>query len=108
MKEIKAQLKFPLADKRPVAALNFSRIGVVGSGDSAQLVAEDAAGERLVLTDTKLFAEPDCCHLLHMLPPRLLEKQTLVARFHHDLDSKTLQIKPLSIISTDEIVRLTY
>lgn len=108
IKTIKGQLKAPLADKRPVAALNFARIGSVGSGDDRKLVAEDAKGERLVLTDTKLFDEPDCCHLLHMLPPKLLKEQTLMARFHHDLDSRTLEIKPLSIVTQSEIVRLTY
>ncbi|MDA0813050.1 MAG: hypothetical protein O3C21_11775 [Verrucomicrobia bacterium] len=108
IKEIKNQLKAPLADKCPVAALNFARIGSVGQGDAAVLVAEDAKGERLVLTDTRQFEEPDCCHLLHLLPPKLLKGQTLVARFHHDLDARTLRIKPLSIVAADEIVRLTY
>ncbi|MCB1099943.1 MAG: SWIM zinc finger family protein [Verrucomicrobiae bacterium] len=108
IKEIKNQLKAPLADKCPVAALNFTRIGAIGKGDDALLVAEDANGERLVLTDTRQFDEPDCCHLLYLLPPKLLKNQTLIARFHHDLDSRTLRIKPLSIVTSDEIVRLTY
>lgn len=105
IKEVKGQLKMPLADKRPVAALNFARIGSVSAGDGLELVAEDAKGERLALTDTRLFQEPDCCHLL---PPKLLKNQTLIARFHHDLDTCTLRIKPLSIVTENEVVRLTY
>jgi hypothetical protein len=43
-----------------------------------------------------------------MLPNQLHADQTLVARFHHDLDTRQLRIKPLSIVTDSAIVRLTF
>jgi hypothetical protein len=103
VKDVKSHLKAPLADKQPIYALNFQRLGVV----EGKYVAEDAKGERLVLTDTGMTEEPASCHLLGLLPPELFVNQTLIARFRHDLDTRKLQIKPLSIVSSDNITRLT-
>ncbi|MGE3406789.1 MAG: hypothetical protein AB7I37_08250 [Pirellulales bacterium] len=103
VKEVKSHIKGPLADKQPVFALNFRRIGQI---DGA-LVAEDAQGERLVLADAGMSEEPPSCHLLPLLPPALFADQTLVARFRHDLDSRQLRIKPLSLVTTTGIIRLT-
>jgi hypothetical protein len=103
VKEVKGHLKGPLSDKQPIYALNFRRLGQVG----ATLVAEDVKGERLVLTDTGMAEEPPSCHLLSLLPNACFEGQTLIARFRHDLDARKLQVKPLSIVTTSAIVRLT-
>jgi hypothetical protein len=51
--------------------------------------------------------EPASCHLLQLVPSELHENQTLVVRFRHDLDQRTLQIKPLSIVTSSGVVRLT-
>jgi hypothetical protein len=103
-KEVKNHLKAPLADKRPVYALHFARIGRVGDA----LVAEDTQGQRLVMTDTGMAEEPPSCKLFYLLPQTLFTDQTLVARFHHNLDTRKLQIKPLAIVTNSNIVRLTY
>jgi hypothetical protein len=103
IKEVKTHLKGPLADKQPIYALNFKRIGQV----DGTLVVEDAKGERLVLTDAGMNEEPASCHLLSFLPPACLENQTFVARFVHNLDTRKLQIKPLSIVTPADIIRLT-
>ncbi len=103
VKEVKSHLKAPLADKRPIYALNFARLGRVGD----LLIAEDAQGERLVMTDAGATDEPASCHLLSLLPRDLMAGQTLIARFRHDLDTRKLQIKPLSIVTPDAVVRLT-
>ena len=104
IKEAKAHLKAPLADKRPVYVLNYARLGRVGD----EYVVEDAKGARLVLTETGMAEEPRSCHLLGMLPKPLHASHTLVARFHHDLDTRQLRIKPLSIVTDSAIVRLTF
>jgi hypothetical protein len=104
VKEVKAHLKGPLADKRPVFALNYKRIGQVGE----QLVVEDANGHRLVMTDTGMAEEPPSCKLLHLLPKDLFADHTLVARFHHNLDTRKLQVKPLAIVTDAMVVRMTY
>jgi hypothetical protein len=103
VKEVKGTLKSPLADRTPILALNFKTIGQVGES----FVAEDGKGERLVLTDTGMAEEPASCHLLPLLPKEALASQTLIARFRHDLDTRKLQIKPLSIVTPSGMVRLT-
>jgi hypothetical protein len=104
VKEVKTHLKNPLAEKNPVFALNFQQICQIEN----QYVVEDAKGERLVLTDHGMSEEPKTCHLLGLLPPELFTKQTLVARFHHDLDTRKLRIKPLAIVTETQVVRLTF
>lgn len=103
IKEVKTHLKGPLADKQPIYALTYRRIGQTGGA----LVVEDVKGERLVLTDRGMTEEPASCHLLPLLPADLLENQMLIARFRHDLDTRQLQVKPLSIVTTSGITRLT-
>jgi hypothetical protein len=103
VKEVKTNLKGPLADKQPIYALKFKRIGEV----DGMTVVEDASGQRLAMTDTGMTEEPASCHLLQLISPELHENQVLVARFRHDLDRRKLQIKPLSIITGTSVVRLT-
>jgi hypothetical protein len=104
VKEVKGHLKSPLADKRPVFALNYARIGQAADA----LVVEDRQGQRLTMTDRGMAEEPPSCKLFRLLPKELFSEQTLVARFHHDLDSQKLQVKPLAIVTDSTIVRLTY
>jgi hypothetical protein len=103
IKEVKTHLKGPLADKQPIYALNFRRIGQIESA----YVVEDAKGERLVLTDRGMTEEPASCHLLPLLPKEVFENQTLIVRFRHDLDARKLEVKPLSIVTAGGITRLT-
>jgi hypothetical protein len=103
VKEVKSHLKSPLADKQPIFALSFKRLGRVGDAT----VAEDVHGVRLALTDAGMSEEPASCHLLSLLPSDLFADNTLIARFRHDLDTRKLQIKPLSIVTRTAIVRLT-
>lgn len=103
VKEVKSHLKGPLVDKQPIYALNFKRIGRIGEA----MVIEDAKKERLVMTDVGMTEEPPSCHLLSLLPKEVLTDQTLVVRFRHDLDSRKLQVKPLSIVTKTGVTRLT-
>jgi hypothetical protein len=103
IKEVKSHLKGPLADKHPIFALNYRRIGTVGG----QLVVEDGKGERLAMTDAGLSEEPKSTHLLTLLPKGFLENQTMIVRFRHDLDTRKLEVKPLSIVTKTDVVRLT-
>lgn len=103
IKEIKSHLKEPLADKHPICALSFRRIGAVGR----DFVVESREGERLVMTDAGMTEEPCSTNLLPLLPSSFLENQTLIARFRHDLDARTLRVKPLSIVIDSDVIRLT-
>jgi hypothetical protein len=103
VKEVKSILKTPLADKHPICALNYRRLGAVGKA----LVVEDKAGERLVMTDAGMTEEPRSTPLLSLLPKEVMQDQTVVVRFRHDLDTRKLQVKPLSIVTEREVIRLT-
>lgn len=103
VKQVKGTLKAPLADRHPIFALHFARIGKVGE----DVVLEDAGGNRLVLDDRGMSEEPASCYLLQMLPSELLTDQVMVCRFRHDLDARHLSVKPLAIATPDRLVRLT-
>jgi hypothetical protein len=103
VKDVKNQLKGPLADKQPIYAINYAKLGQV----NGSFVAEDVKGERLVMTDAGMSEEPASCHLLSLLPKDIFAGHTLIVRFRHDLDTRKLQIKPLSIVTPASIVRLT-
>jgi hypothetical protein len=103
VKRIKGNLKGPLSEKQPVCLLKFQRIGTIGE----TFVAEDAAGNRLTMTDRGIAEEPPSLQLLRLVPTESLRDQVLVARFRHDLDSLRLEIKPLGIVTKGDVVRLT-
>ena len=103
IKDVKTHLKGPLSDKQPIYALKYKRIGQI----DGTLIVEDGKGERLVMTDAGMSEEPPSCHLLSLLPKECFADQTLIVRFRHDLDTRKLQVKPLSIVLPTGIVRLT-
>ncbi len=105
VKAVKGHLKGPLADKRPIYALNYATMAETQDGD---LVIEDSKGERLALTDTGMSEEPASCYLLRLVPKKIFKKQTLIARFHHNLDTQQLSVKPLGIVTDSAILRLTF
>ena len=104
VKEVKGHLKSPLVDKRPVYAMSYAKICEVGG----QIVVEDSKSNRLVLTETGMPEEPTSRYLLGLLPKSLLTKQTMLVRFYHDLDTRQLQVKPLSIVTKNDVIRLTF
>ncbi|MFG0287153.1 MAG: SWIM zinc finger domain-containing protein [Rhodopirellula sp. JB044] len=104
VKNVRTALKNPLADKRPIVAIAFQRMGTLRGGE---LVIEDSAGARIEMTECGLKDEPLSCHLMPMLPSELTEDQLIVGRVHQDLDKKTFKIKPLSIVTEKQIFRLT-
>lgn len=104
IKAAKTQLRTPLGDRHPLALVRYRGLGRAGD----QVIIEDPTGERLVLADDRQDGEPDTLPLLAMLAKPLRSDQAMVLRFHHDLDSQRLRAKPLSILTSEEIVRLTF
>lgn len=104
IKLVKNQIKNPLSDKDPVALLYYERIS--RSGDNIVLV--DTEGQRLVLGDHEESAEPETLKLIELLDPDDMKSQTMLVRFYHDMDTKRLYAKPLSIIRENAVVRLAY
>lgn len=105
IKEVKLQLKNPLAEKQPIVAVNYAKIG---QWDEQHLAVQDQQGQRMVFTESGGNQEPATCHLLWLLPPALHQNQTLIARFDQDLDAQRLRLKPLSIVTQSQIYRLTF
>lgn len=104
IKDVKTQLKSPLGDRHPVALVKYRALGRVGE----EYVIEDAAGERLILADDGLAADPDTLPFLPMISADVRQDQAMLVRFTHDLDAQTLRAKPLSIVTATDVIRLTY
>lgn len=103
VKEVKTALKSPLADKTPIFALRAQRLGRV----DGVLAIEDEKGDRLTLTDRPISEEASTGHLVPLLPKAALATPTLIVRFRHDLDTRKLQVNLLSVVTAQEIIRLT-
>jgi hypothetical protein len=104
LKDVKTQLKSPLGDRHPVALVKYRALGRAG----AEFIIEDPNGERLVLADDGHAGDPPTLPLLPMLPKAVRGEQAMLVRFHHHLDSQKLRAKPLSIVTEDDLIRLTY
>ncbi|MFO0943733.1 MAG: hypothetical protein U0930_23605, partial [Pirellulales bacterium] len=102
-KQVKGNLKGPLSEKQPVCLLKFKRIGMV----EETLCVEDVSGNRLTMTDRGIAEEPPSLQLLRLVPSESLVDQVLIARFRHDFDTKRLEVKPLAIVTSNDVVRLT-
>jgi hypothetical protein len=101
MKQVRNQLKLPIADKHPLALLIFSRVGKV----DGEWILEDQNGVRLTLTDGSNL-ENSTLSLLELQSSRELENGAMLVKFYHSLDTGVLAAKPISIITSTKIVRL--
>ena len=101
---MKTQLKSPLGDRHPIALVKYRALGKAAD----DVIIEDSSGERLVLDDDAHPGDPATLPLLPMLPRSVRHDQVILLRFHHDLDSQKLRAKPLSIITAEDVIRLTY
>ncbi len=104
IKLVKNQIKNPLSDKTPVALLQYEKIGRAGD----RIVLVDAEGQRLVLADQAGSAEQETVGLIDLLEPQDMENRAMLVRFHHDMDSRRLYAKPLSIVKENSVIRLAY
>jgi hypothetical protein len=101
---VKTQLKSPLGDRHPVALVKYRNLGRA----EEDFVLEDPTGERLVLADDGYAGDPATLPLLPMLPKEIRREQVMLIRFNHNLDSQKLRAKPLSIVTMEDVVRLTF
>jgi hypothetical protein len=104
VKDVKTELKTPLGDRHPFALLKYRALGRANE----EFIIEDETGERLVLADDNHDGEAATLRLLQLLPADARHNQVMLVRFHHDLDSQRLRGKPLSVVTENEIIRLTY
>ncbi|HEX9059430.1 MAG TPA: SWIM zinc finger family protein [Clostridia bacterium] len=104
IKEVKNQIKNPLSNKNPLALVFFSKIGTV----DGNLVLEDADGQRVVLSDSPTPYEPPTVGLIDYIEPYKLKGNAVLLRFHNNTDTGKLRAQPISIVTDDEIIRLSY
>ena len=105
LKAVKNQFRQPLAGRHPAALVRYAAIGQVGD----PLVLEDPAGGRIALADAAPFtSDPPSCHLLPLLRPEALSDGAALLRFWWDPEVNVLRAQPLSLLTGEEVIRLTY
>ena len=104
LKDVKTQLKSPLGDRHPVALVKYRALGRAGE----EIIIEDPIGERLVLAEDGYAGDPATLPMLPLLPQEARQDQVMLVRFHHDLDTQQLRAKPLSIVTGNDVIRMTY
>jgi hypothetical protein len=103
-KQIKNQLKNPLADKNPVMLLHVNKIS---KSQQDQFVITDESGQHLVL-DQIVALEQDTLPLLQYFALEELSDTTMLLMFEHQLDTGRLKAQPLTLIKGMDMIRLLY
>ena len=103
IKQVKNQIKNPLSDKRPVILLQFAEI----KKTETSFVLLDEQGKQIPLADIPYLSEPTT-HLLPMLNKTFLQNQAVLVMFEHNWRHNRLEAQPLSIVTTNEVVRFLY
>ncbi|MDQ0873671.1 hypothetical protein QFZ77_002330 [Paenibacillus sp. V4I3] len=103
IKQVKNQIKNPLSDKRPVVLLQFAEI----KKTETAYILLDEQGKQIPLADIPYLSEPTT-HLLSMLNKTFLQNQAIMVMFEHNWKHNRLEAQPLSIVTTNEVVRLLY
>ncbi|MFX3632769.1 MAG: SWIM zinc finger family protein [Candidatus Pristimantibacillus sp.] len=104
LKQVKNQLKNPLADKHPCMLLHADQIVVT---DEGTYVLVDKNGARLALGDIQEIGHPTT-QLLELLNAAQLHDVNVMVIFEHDLVTGHLIAQPLTIVTNSEIIRLLY
>ena len=103
VKAVKNTIKNPLMDKHPVVLLALHKAYLNGE----DLVVEDANGFALTLKDIETQAVSPTANLRAFLPANA-EGLCLTVMMHNDVANGLLSAQPMSLITSDKIVRLLY
>lgn len=101
IKMVKNHMKNPLNGKEPIALLHYSKIGKIDD----HWVIEDIEGKRLVL---KQYDYQLDCNILSLLNTEYITNQAVLVKFNYDIETRRLEAYPISIVSKDKIIRLTF
>ncbi len=105
IKKIKNYIKNPLNHKEPAALLRFSKMGKVENN----WIVEDEQGKRLVLKEASSdVGYKTGARMLTLMHSDYMENGVILVKFNYDVESKKLEVYPLSIITKNQIIRLTY
>ncbi len=84
--------------------LRFAHIGKVAES----FVVEDISGKRIVLSDSSTKVEASITALLELTDQSKLHDQEILVKFHYNFDTNKLCAQLLTIITNEEIIRLTF
>ncbi len=98
IKKIKAQIKNPLSDKNPIAAVVVSK---AASGKDF-LVIYDEKGTQIVLKPENFG------FLIKKLSKEQIVGQTMICRFTQDMKTDLLYAVPMALVNDDGIIRFNY
>lgn len=101
VKRIKNYIKNPLKQKTSIALLYYSKMGKI----DGNWVIEDVEGKRLVLKQHSYELD---CSILSLLNTEYMTNQTVLVKFNYDTETRRLEAYPLSIVSKEKIIRLTF
>jgi hypothetical protein len=100
---VKNQIKNPLSDKHPVMLLHAAEI----RKSEQSFVLVDEQGKQLVLADIPHLDHPTVS-LLPLLNGEWLRGQAVLVMFGHDMTLNRLTAQPLSIVTSNAVIRLLY
>lgn len=105
VKLVKNQIKNTLSEKSVAALLSYQRIGRIGD----EYVLEDLLGNTILLKDCPDQSQGETVKLFADLPSRdSLENQVIFGAFFYDPSTRRIALQPLSIITEDQIIRMSY
>jgi hypothetical protein len=100
IKEVKEQIKIPIADKNPVFSLHIEKLGIENA--TSTLCVIDEKGIKIPL-QLELFG-----FLMKHISRRQAEGNTLICRFDHDLESDILWAIPVALITKENLIKFMY
>ncbi|MCM3746776.1 SWIM zinc finger family protein [Paenibacillus pasadenensis] len=103
IKQVKNEIKNPLADKNPVKLVSFQSVKQIG----ATTIFLDSEGRQLPITDIPK-TERATSGLLRLLRENDLNDQAALVMFRYDAESGVLAVQPMSIVTDSKIIRLLY
>ena len=103
IKSVKNTIKNPLMDKNPVVLLSLHKACLNGEN----LVIEDTQGNKLTLKDMDAQRFSSAAGLKAVLPAQCGD-MALLAMMNNDVPTNFLFAQPLSLITSEKIIRLIY
>lgn len=103
VKLVKNQIKNPLAEKHPIVLLDYANI----ASDKDGFLLVDKQDKQLRLTDISWLNHPTT-PLLPLLNQHYVSNHAILVMFEYDLEHNQLSAQPISIVTSDHIIRLFY
>lgn len=104
IKQIKSFLKTPLSDKNPIFLVNVNKLYKNQKGD---YVIEDVQKNKITLSDIS-YIENSYLDMFEKIVTSLGSKVAMLLMFENDLNRGVILARPISIVTSDKIIKLLY